>query len=272
MFIDTHCHPYLAKQKKLEEILENFQRSDWKYLVSIWTDEKTSLESINLAKKYNFIYATVGIHPTDVLKSEKSLQENIQILENYIIENKEYIVGIWETWLDYYWVSENKEEFEKQKKLQHEYFLAHIQLAEKYDLPIIIHNRNSGQDILKVLEKTQFQNFIIHCFSENIDFANKCFDISPNSMMSFSGIVTFKNAQEITETASKIPLRNILIETDAPFLTPAPYRWKQENEPAYTQYVLEKIIELRKESQEEIIQTIYNNSLEIFNLTNKKSA
>jgi TatD DNase family protein len=97
-------------------------------------------------------------------------------------------------------------------------------LAKKYNLPIIIHNRNSGDDILKILEKTQCKNFIIHCFSEDLVFANRCFSISPEAKMSFSGIVTFKNAKSIAETAASIPLKNILIETDAPFLTPAPYR------------------------------------------------
>jgi TatD DNase family protein len=85
-------------------------------------------------------------------------------------------------------------------------------------------------------------------------------------MMSFSWIVTFKNALDIAQTAANIPLNNILIETDAPFLTPAPYRWKQENEPSYTQYVLEKIQELRKESPQEVEEIIFNNSLKIFNL------
>lgn len=269
MFIDTHCHPYLAKEKNISDILQNFQRSGGKYLVSIWTDLKTSLKSIELAQENNFIFATVWIHPTDVLKSENTLEQDINSLEKYIIENQEYIVGIWETWLDYYWVSEDQEELAKQKKLQEQYFVAHINLAKKYNLPLIIHNRDSGKDIIKVLKENNCTTFIIHCFSEDLEFAQKCFEISPNAMMSFSGIVTFKNAKQIAHTAANISLKNILIETDAPFLTPSPYRGKQENEPAFTEYVLKKIIELREESDQEIIQTIYNNSLKIFQLENK---
>ena len=266
MFIDTHCHPYLAKNKNISEILENFKKSDWKYLVSIGTNIETSKKSLELSQKYEFIFATVWIHPSDVLNSKNTIQEDIDNLEKFIIENKEKIVWIWETGLDYYWVSENLEELAQQKKKQKQYFLAHIALAKKYDFPIIIHNRNSWKDILKILEETKFQNFIIHCFSENLDFAKKCFEISPNAMMSFSGIVTFKNAQEIAHTAANIPLKNILIETDSPFLTPAPYRWKQENEPAFTQFVLEKIIELRNESADEIEKTILENSQNIYKI------
>ena len=266
MFIDTHCHPYMAREKQLQDILRNFERSDGKYLVSIWTDINTSLQSVALAINYDYIYSTVWIHPTDVLKSTHTIEQDIQILEKYIKNNPENIVWIWETWLDYYWVSKDPFELAEQKKLQEEYFIAHIHLAKKYNLPVIIHNRDSWTDVLRILKENNCTNFIIHCFSENLDFAKKCFEISPSAMMSFSWIVTFKNAKEIAHTAAHIPLENILVETDAPFLTPAPHRGKQENEPAYTQHVLDKIIELRNESATQITQTIFNNSLKIFQL------
>lgn len=270
MLFDTHAHPYMAKKKNMDDIFQNFQRSDNNYLVSIWTDLKTSKTSIDVAKSYKNTFATIWIHPTDAQKLWENFSDIMKSLESMYLENQDIVVGIWETWFDFYWIS--KENFDYERQVQEKFFRAHIQLAKKYNLPVIIHNRDSADEILEVLKDENYWNFIIHCFSENLEFANKCFKISKNAMMSFSWIATFKNAPEIQKTAQNIPLENILIETDAPFLTPAPYRWKQENEPAYTQYVLEKIIELRKESQEEIIQTIYNNSLEIFNLTNKKSA
>jgi TatD DNase family protein len=266
MFIDTHCHPYLAKDKKLADILSNFERSDGKYLVSIWTDINTSLQSVALAINYDYIYSTVWIHPTDVLKSTHTLEQDMQILEKYIKNNPEDIVWIWETWLDYYWVSEDPLELSKQKRLQEEYFIAHINLAKKHNLPVIIHNRNSWEDILRILKENNCTNFIIHCFSENLEFAQKCFEISPDAMMSFSWIVTFKNASDIAQTAANIPLKNILIETDAPFLTPVPYRWKQENEPSYTQYILEKLIELRTEPAKQVEEIILENSHRVFKL------
>lgn len=266
MFIDTHCHPYMAREKNIKDILENFKRSGGKHLVSIWTNINTSDQSIDLAKEYNFIFASVWLHPCDVLKSENTLEKDIHILENFILENKDNIVAIWETGLDYHWTSEDPDILIQQKQKQENYFIAHIELAKKYDLPVIIHNRDSWKDILKILQKNHCLNFIIHCFSEDLDFANKCFEISPDAKISFSGIVTFKNADSIAHTAANIPLKNILIETDSPFLTPAPYRGKQENEPAFTQYVLEKIIELRDESREEITQQILKNSIDVYNL------
>jgi TatD DNase family protein len=256
----------MARDKNQKDILENFKRSGGIHLISIWTDLITSQKSIDLANQYDFIYATVWIHPTDVLQSKKSLEEDLSHLEDFIKTNRDKIVWIWETGLDYHWVSKDPEILIQEKEKQENYFIAHIELAKKYNLPIIIHNRDSWEDILKILEKTQCKNFIIHCFSEDLDFANRCFNISSDAKMSFSGIVTFKNAKLIAETAANIPLRNILIETDSPFLTPVPYRWKQENEPAFTHYVLEKIIELRSETSEEITQQILSNSIDIYNL------
>jgi len=151
-----------------------------------------------------------------------------------------------------------------QKKLQKLFFKAQIELAKKYNLPVIIHNRESKDDVLEILQETNFKNFIFHCYSENLEYAQKLLEFSPNCKISFSGIVTFKNALDIQKTAKNIPLKNILVETDSPYLTPTPLRWKEENEPSYTKYVLEKIIELREESPEEIKKTIFENSLEMF--------
>ncbi|MCP4522676.1 MAG: TatD family hydrolase [Candidatus Gracilibacteria bacterium] len=266
MFIDTHCHPYSAKEKNIDIILKNFQNAGGTHLISIGTNINTSQKSIHLASENNFIYATVGIHPCDVLETKNSLEEDMNLLENYIINHKDLVVGIGETGLDYHWVSDDPIILAQQKEKQQKYFSAQLKLAEKYNLPVIIHNRNSADDILKILEKSLFQNFIIHCFSEDISFAEKCFKISKNAKMSFSGIVTFKNASAIQQTAQVIPLKNILVETDSPYLTPVPFRGKQENEPAFTQLVLEKIIELRKESAQEIQEQIYKNSLDIFKI------
>lgn len=265
MLFDTHAHPYMAKKKNMDDIFQNFQRSDNNYLVSIWTDLKTSQTSIDVAKKYKNTFATIWIHPTDAQELWNDFEEIMKTLEKLYIENEKYIVGIWETWFDFYWIS--KENFQDQKITQEKYFRAHIQLAKKYELPVIIHNRDSADAILQVLKEENYWNFIIHCFSENLEFANKCFEISENAMMSFSGITTFKNAPEIQETAKNIPLKNILIETDSPFLTPVPFRWKEENEPIFVQHVLEKITELRSESANDIEKTIYENSKKIYKIS-----
>lgn len=264
MFIDTHCHINLAKLKNPEKIIENFIENWWKYMICIWIDLKTSLEALELAKKYNFIKATIWIHPSDIKLYNWKLEENIKKLETIYLENSDFIVWIWECWFDYYWM--DKSNLDQEKKDQERFFEAQINLAKRYNLPLIIHNREAKEDTLNLLVRNNYKNFILHCFSENLEFANKCLDFSPDCKISFSWIVTFNSAKNIMETAKNIPLKNILLETDSPYLTPAPFRWKEENEPAFVKYVLEKIIELRSENREVIENQIYQNSLDTFGI------
>jgi len=281
---DTHCHPHLAKEKNEEIVISNFFKSGWKYMTIIWTNPVTNNKSIELSKKYSWVYCSIWLHPCDIY--ELDLEETIIELEDQILKNKENIIAIWECWLDYYWL---KKEAEKQiikphpwipspyqekeatifiekiinhkKELQKLFFKAQILLAKEYNLPVIIHNRDSKDDVFEILKELDFKNFIFHCYSENLDYANKLIKFSPNCKISFSGIVTFKNAKEVQETAKNIDIKHILAETDSPYLTPTPLRWKEENEPLYTKYVIEKIEELR---WEQCSEQIFNNSLGIF--------
>ncbi len=280
MIYDTHCHPYLAKNKTIEDILKNFQNSG-SFLNSIWVDIESSMKSIELAKKHDFIYASIWIHPCDI--KDLDLQKTILELEKIYLENKQQVVAIWETGLDYYWMEidgdklvknitdkqkaqEIKSKYISQTKaLQKLFFKAHIELAKSYNLPIIIHNRNSKEDVFEILKETDFKNFIFHCYSEDLVYAKQLLEFAPDCKISFSWIVTFKNAADIQETAKNIPLKNIIIETDSPYLTPEPHRWRAENEPAFVEHVLEKIIDLRNESPELIKKQIFENSIETFN-------
>ncbi len=258
MLYDTHCHPNLAKNKNTMQIINNFlEENPEGFLNIIWTDLEKSKNVIEISKQNSKTFCSIWVHPCDI--SDLNKKETINTLEELYLENKEKIVAIWETWLDYYWQKDKKEE---QKK----FFKAQIELAKKYNLPVIIHNRKSKDDIYKILVETNFKNFIFHCYSENLEYAEKLLKLSPSCKISFSGIVTFKNAKDIQETAKNIPLKNILVETDSPYLTPAPHRWKQENEPSFTKYVLEKIVELRDEDSEEIKKVIFENSLEVFGI------
>ena len=258
MLYDTHCHPNLAKNKNWEKIINNFlEENPEGFLNIIWTDLEKNLDVIKLSEKFNRAFCSIWIHPCDI--SDLILEDTIKKLKNLYLKNKEKIVAIWECWLDYYWEKDKKEE----QKL---FFKAQIELAKKYNLPVIIHNRESKDDIYDILKETDFKNFIFHCYSENLEYAQKLLSFAPNCKISFSGIVTFKNAKDIQETAKNIPLKNILVETDSPYLTPTPFRWKCENEPSFTKYVLEKIIELRDENSEEIKKTIFENSLKVFEI------
>ena len=267
---DTHCHPHLNKEKNKDKVISDFFEKWGKYMTIIWTNPSTNKTVIESANKNKWVYCSVWIHPCDIYNLD--LEKTILELENHILKNKEKIVAIWECWLDYYWLYKDEETnkldekfknkiIEWKKNLQKLFFKAQILLAKEYNLPIIIHNRNSKDDVFKILKELDFKNFIFHCYSENLEYAEKLINFSPNCKISFSGIVTFKNAKEVQEVAKNIDIKHILAETDSPYLTPTPLRWKEENEPLYTKYVIEKIEELRWEKCDE---KIFNNSLNVF--------
>lgn len=271
MLYDTHCHIDLAKDKDRIKIIETFKKNNPEgFLNVIWTNIESSRNLIEFAKNYDYIFVSIWIHPSDInlyINFDYAILE----LENLYLENKEKIIWIWECWLDYFYI--NKEvadskrfscSIEQEKENQRKFFRAQIRLAKKYNLPFIIHNRDSKNDVFEILVEEDYKNFILHCYTENLDYANKLIKFAPNCMISFSWIVTFKNAKEIQETAKNIPLNNILIETDSPYLTPTPLRWKEENEPDFTKYVLKYICELRDEDEEIIIKQIFKNSIKIF--------
>ena len=265
---DTHCHPYLQKDKKISDIFDNFKNSSGVFLNSVWVDIETSIKSIELSKKNDFVYATVWVHPCDIIKYKDDLKWTIKKLENLYLENKENLVAIWECWLDYHWLESMSKksllDIGKIKQLQKVFFEAQIKLAKKLWLWIIIHNRGSKEDVLEILKELNFKDFIFHCYSEDLNYAKKLIGFSPNCKISFSWIVTFKNAASCLETAKYIALKNIIIETDAPYLTPVPLRGKEENEPELIRHILEKIIEVRNENRQDIESQIFENSLEVF--------
>lgn len=273
--IDTHCHPYLNKIKNKDDIINNFFSWGWEAMIVIWTNLKSNKQVLELTKKHPKIYATIWIHPCDI--DNLDLKETIENLEKTYIENKDKIVAIWECWLDYYWMykdlenidlsdEEKNEIIQNKKQSQKEFFIWQIDLASKFGLPIIIHNRDSKDDIFDILVERNFKNFVFHCYTEDLDYAKKLIDFSPNCKISFSGIVTFNSAKQVQETARNAPIKNILAETDSPYLTPTPFRWKEENEPIFTRYVIEKIAKLRWEKLEYTAKNILKNSVEFFNI------
>lgn len=268
MYYDTHCHPYLAKEKSQEEILENFFNWWGKYLNSIWCDLESSQISINLAHKYPGVYASIWIHPTHCLDYIDNIQETINELEKLYHKHADKIVAIWEIWLDYHWINSLSKKYsiseEKVIIIQKEFFRAQISLSKKLNLPIIIHNRSSADDVLDILIEMDCKDFVFHCYSEDLVYANRLLDHSPKCMLWFGGVTTFKSALWVQEAAQNIPLDNIMIETDSPYLTPSPFRWKEENEPILVKYILSKIIDLRNEKPEDITRQVFENSIKFF--------
>lgn len=262
MIFDTHTHIYLwdLAEKELE-IMENMKSAWVSKITSIWIDIESSIKSSELSKKYENVYASVWIHPNDVFLYEWKLEETINKLEEIYLDNKEKIKAIWECWFDFFRTKE--EDLEYTKNIQESFFKAQIELAKKYDLALVVHTRRAKDDTLRVLKETNFKKFILHCFSEDLDYAYKALYYSDECMISFSWIVTYPNAQNISRVASVIPLEKILIETDCPYLAPQQKRWKT-NSPAYVPFILEKIISLREENPDLIKKQIWENSLKIF--------
>lgn len=264
MIFDTHTHIYLWDLvDREEEILDNMKSAWISKIASIWIDIPSSIKSVELASKYDFIYATIWIHPNDTYLYEWKLDETIAKLEEIYLKNIDKIVAIWECGFDFFRTKE--EDLEHTKQEQEKFFRAQIELAKKYDLAVVVHTRNAKDDTLRVLMDTWCKKFILHCFSEDLDFAYKALYYSNECKISFSGIVTYPNAKNVARVATRIPLNKILVETDCPYLAPQKKRG-QTNEPAYVSYVLDKVIELREEGPEIIKSQIWKNSLEIFGI------
>jgi len=256
MITDSHCHlDYPKLYDQLDDIVKRAEYNQVKYLLTICTTLE-SFERIKLIiTKYKNIYGTFGIHPHE---SEKYPQVDSKFILN--IKNKHNkIIGIGETGLDFYY---NYSEKEIQKKS----FIEHISAASQLNIPIIVHSRNAEVDtyeILKSESKNSNLKVLIHCFTGSRDFAKKLIDL--NFYISVSGIITFKKSIELADTVSSIPMENLLVETDSPYLAPLPYRGK-DNEPSYIIHTVEKLSQIKKLPNESIVINTTNNFMKLFNL------
>ena len=254
--IDTHCHlDMVAYREDLEDVLKKAHSSGVKKIVTIGIDVNSSHEAIALARKFQMIEATVGIHPHDVGNITRSHLDEIATL---IEHNRQYIVGYGEIGLDYVKNYSNPD-------AQKHFFKLQLAIAREHKLPVIIHDREAHGDMLRILkENAPFPNGgIMHCFSGNLEYAKKIVDLG--LLISIPGIVTFKSAKDIQEVACKIPLDTMLLETDGPFLAPVPYRGKR-NEPAYLFYTALAVAELRHCNLTEIAQASTDNACRLFKI------
>ncbi len=249
MFIDTHCHISKKYYNNIDKIIfECFDAKVEKIIVSCC--EKTDIEeTLQLLNKYKNIYATFGFHPD---QADIVTQEDLQQLENIIATNSK-IVGIGEIGLDYHYGT-NKE---KQKKL----FEKQLSLAEKLKMPIVIHSREATKDTIDILKKYKLKG-VIHCFSGSLETAN--IYIKMGYKLGIGGIVTFKNSK-LGEVIKTISIDNIVLETDSPYLTPEPFRGKQ-NSSKYIPIIASKISELKSISRDNIEIFTTKNCYEIFDL------
>ncbi|MEN9479508.1 MAG: hypothetical protein RLZZ298_903 [Pseudomonadota bacterium] len=251
MLVDSHCHidfPDLAQ--RLPEIFERMQNNGVGCAVCIGVNLEDFPRVLALAESYPQLYATVGVHPEYTDAEEPDLERLLNLA------NHPKVIAIGETGLDYSWQKDRPE-------WQRERFRTHIRAAIACNKPLVIHTRESADDTLRLLEEegAQAVGGVMHCFTENWEIAQRALDLG--FYISFSGIVTFKNALVIKEVAQKTPLDRILVETDSPYLAPVPYRGKQ-NQPAYVLHVAEEIARLRGETLETVSTATTENFFRLF--------
>jgi len=232
MFIDTHAHLDFDRfDEDRDEVIQAAYDAGVKRIVNIGADMESSRNSVNLAKKYDFIYAAVGVHPHDVKEiSPEDYDELKELAQN------DKVVAIGEIGLDYYYDNSPRGE-------QQEAFKIQLQLAKELNLPVVIHSRDAKEDTLAILEEhAKGLEGIVHCYAYDLATAKRVIDMG--FYLAFGGVITFNNAKDLRAVVKEIALDKILIETDAPYLTPAPHRGKR-NESKFVIHVAKKIAEIK---------------------------
>jgi TatD DNase family protein len=240
MLIDTHTHlDHSRFDNDREEVIQRAKDAGVERMINIGFNRETIPTTIALAEKYDCIYAAVGWHPVD---SIDMMEGDLAWIESLCSHEK--VVAIGEIGLDYHWDTSPKD-------VQHQVFRDQLRLAKRIGKPVVIHNRDAHEDIVRLLREEGADEIggVMHCFSGSWETAKQCLDM--NFYISFGGPVTFKNARVPKEVLAKVPIDRLLFETDAPYLAPDPFRGKR-NESAYVSYVAEAAAEIRGRSRKEL--------------------
>ncbi len=258
MYIDSHCHLDRLKLDKyqgdLNAALNAAREKGVHRMLCVAIDLEHIQNVLDIAAQHEDIYASVGVHPT----SEKVEEPDVDRLLGLSAHEK--VIAIGETGLDYYYGEESK----AQQQLR---FATHLEASKQSKKPVIVHTRDAKEDTLAIIAEHGDPEVggVLHCFTEDLDMAKRAIDL--NYFISFSGIVTFKNATELKAVAKSLPLDRILIETDSPYLAPVPYRGKS-NEPQYVVDVCRYLAELRGETEAHVAEVTAQNFNRLFNLAN----
>ena len=253
MIVDTHTHlDHKMFEEDVEEVIQRALQAGVERFVIPGADPDDLPRAVELAQKYPQIYFAVGVHPYDINKYDR------KFLEEYITHPKCVAVG--ECGLDYYRLPKDEKEKEETKRRQKEVFEDQIALAKEYDKPLIVHIREASGDAYEILRVgAPRRGGVLHCYNASPILLG----LKERFYYGIGGVVTFKNAKKLVQIVPEIPLERILIETDAPYLTPEPYRGKR-NEPAYTVYVVRKLSEILGISPQEIEAQTTQNAKELF--------
>ncbi|MCR5452356.1 MAG: TatD family hydrolase [Lachnospiraceae bacterium] len=256
MIFDTHAHyDDEAFDEDRDELLSSMEENGVGTIINVGASVSSSRKSIELAHKYSFIYAAVGIHPEEFNELDEEHESEIRLM----IENEQHgyndrIAAVGEIGLDYHWA-----ENEKQRELQRESFKRQLEMAKRYNLPAIIHSREAAEDTFNIIEKATDENLecVIHCYSGSPEMAIRYTQMG--HYIGVGGVVTFKNGKKLKETVARIPMEKLLLETDCPYMSPEPYRGKR-NDSTYIKYVVKEIAAIRGMSEEDIISVTEKNA------------
>lgn len=258
-FFDSHSHYNDEKfNEDREQIIQDTYKEGITKFVCAGYNIPSSLDSLEMSKKYEFIYSICGISPNDIPQSEQELWKNIDEISKIATQNNEKkLVAIGEIGLDYYWNKENKE-------LQKQAFIKQIELANELELPIVIHSRDASVDTIEVLKTNQVhKRGIFHCCQLNQEMIRQALELG--FYISFAGPITFKNAKNAEDCVKIVPMNRILIETDSPYLAPEPNRGKR-NDCRNVKYVAQRIANIKELPLEEVAKITYENAMKIFEI------
>ena len=243
MMIDTHCHLLKEDYDNREEVIKHMGDN---IMISSGATKEDIESTLELARDYPNIYGTLGFHP------DEALDYDLDLIESNLNDK---IVGIGEIGLDYY--------HDTDKDAQKELFIKQLELAKKYNLPVVIHSRDAAEDTFNILSKYPELKKVMHCYSYGLDMAKRF--ISIGCKFGIGGVLTFKNGKKLVEVVENLDISNFLLETDSPYMTPEPYRGTK-NEPYNISLVAAKIAEIKNMSIEEVYVNTTKNACEIYNI------
>lgn len=252
MFFESHAHYDDEKfDNDRNELIENLNKNGIDYILNSGADMVSSVKGIELAEKYSYFYAAVGVHPHEA-KSMKD--KDIETLENY--SNNKKVVAIGEIGLDYHYDLSPRD-------IQRYWFKKQLELSKRVDLPVIIHSREAAQECFDIIKKSSVTKGVIHSFSGSPQMAFDYIDMG--FYIGIGGIITFNNAKKIVEVVNSIPIEKILIETDSPYLSPVPKRGRR-NDSQNLIYIAEKIAQIKQISIEKVAEKTKENSITLFSI------
>lgn len=247
MIFDTHSHYTDEQFSGRDELLIKLNKEkNVSEIITCGTDTNSSKECIKLANKFSFVYAAIGFHPEELTRCDIDIEALRQLMCKKVI-------AIGEIGLDYYWNKDNKE---KQK----EGFIKQIELAKELNLPVIVHDRDAHGDTLQILKEYRPKG-VLHCFSGSVEMAEEV--IKLGMYIGVGGVITFKNAKNLPEVINAVPMDKILLETDAPYLAPEPFRGKR-NDSSLIPFIAEKIGDIKGISKEEVLKITKENAYSLF--------